>query len=193
MPDKIRTAIYGGTYNPVHNGHLAVAKAVIESGMADELWLLVTPLNPFKKDQQLLPDTIRLQMAQLAVQGEPGIVASDFEFSLPKPSYTYNTLKALEKEYPERIFSLVMGADNWPKFRMWYQGEYLSSNYQIIIYPREGFDLPQPMPDNVHVLDCPRVDVSSTQIRERVREGLDIERLVPAAVARTIHEKSLYL
>lgn len=193
MPEKIKTAIYGGTYNPIHNGHLAVAKAVIESGLADELWLLVTPQNPFKKNQQLLSDTIRFRMAQEAVIGLKGIEASDFEFNLPKPSYTYNTLKALEEAYPERQFILVMGADNWPKFGMWYQGEYIRQNYDVIIYPREGFHLPEQMPDTIHVLECPMVDVSSTQIRERVKEGLPVNELIPAGVARIISEENLYL
>ena len=120
---KIRTAIFGGSFDPIHNGHIALARAVRDRGLADEVWFLITPLNPHKQGKQLTDENLRLQMAQLALAGEEALTASDFEFSLPRPSYTINTLDALEKAYPGREFLLLMGADNWYKIDKWYKSE----------------------------------------------------------------------
>ena len=108
--NKVRTAIFGGSFDPIHAGHVALACAVRDNGLADEVWFLITPLNPHKQGKLLTDENLRLQMAQLALAGENALVASDFEFSLPRPSYTINTLDALEKNYPCREFLLLMGA-----------------------------------------------------------------------------------
>lgn len=192
MSEPIITAIYGGTFNPLHTGHLAVAQSVIESGLADELWLMVTPQNPWKQGNVLLDDSLRLRMAQEAVADMPGIVASDFEFSLPKPSYTANTMRALVKAYPDREFMLVMGADNWTKFADWRDNEYLLENFSMAVYPRDGYPLPDDMPDHVYILDCPLVDISSSELRQMIQEGQSIDKWVPATVARTISELGIY-
>jgi len=190
---KIRTAVYGGTFNPIHKGHLAVTEGVMTCGMADELWLMVTPRNPFKKNWRLLSDGLRLKMAQEAVEGIDGVTASDFEFSLPKPSYTVNTLRKLSEEYPDREFLLVIGSDNWESFKMWYETEYIQEHYHILIYPRENYPLPEQLPECFTIIDAPMVNVSSTMIRNAVKEGLPIDGLVPECVARTISELGLYL
>lgn len=182
MSDKIRTAIFGGTFNPLHNGHLAVARGVLDAGMADELWLMVTPQNPWKVDRVLMDDDFRLQMARKATEDEEGITASDFEFNLPKPSYTATTLRKLIEAYPDREFCLVIGADNWAKFDMWREHLYILDNYTIIVYPRSGYPLPRSDRGDVRILDCPLIDISSTEIRDRLQKGLSVEGLVPEAI-----------
>lgn len=179
MPDRTRTAIFGGTFNPVHNGHIAIARKVLIAGLADELWMMVTPQNPWKKNLQLMDDDVRLQMVQRAVSSIPGVEASDFEFSLPKPSYTANTLRRLCESYPDREFSLVIGADNWEKFGMWFDHDYILRNFRTIVYPRPGFILPSCEEGDVRILDCPLMDISSTEIRRRIMSGEDITGLVP--------------
>lgn len=192
MSEGIRTALFGGTFDPLHNGHLAIAQSVIEQGLADELWLLITPCNPWKVNQQLLDDRLRYEMASQAVKDLPHVCASDYEFNLPKPSYTANTLRHLSADYPDREFLLVIGADNWVRFNNWKEADYIQGNYRTIVYPRQDCPITD-VPQCVTILDCPMVNVSSTQIRNLVKEGKPIDEFVPAAVARTIKNQNLYL
>ena len=191
MSKPIRTALLGGTFNPLHNGHLAIARCVLEQGLADEVWLLVTPCNPWKKDQKLLDDRLRYDMVADAVKDIPGIKASDYEFNLPKPSYTANTLRRISADYPDREFLLTIGADNWVKFENWREADFILNNYPIIVYPRQGYPI-ESLSGQVTLLDCPLMDISSTRIRQMVHEGTPINELVPASVARTIQELNLY-
>ena len=191
MSKPIRTALLGGTFNPIHNGHLTIARSVLEQCLADEVWILITPCNPWKKDQTLLDDRLRFDMVNEAVKGMEGIQASDYEFNLPKPSYTANTLKRISADYPDREFILTIGADNWVKFHNWREADYIQNNYRIIVYPRQGCDITE-LPTGVTLLDSPLEDVSSTEIRNFVSKGEPINHLVPASVARTIKEKKLY-
>ena len=191
MSKPIRTALLGGTFNPLHNGHLAIARSVLEQGLADEVWLLVTPCNPWKKDQKLLDDRLRYDMVTEAVNDIPCIMASDFEFKLDKPSYTANTLRRISADYPDREFLLTIGADNWVKFENWREADFILNNYRIIVYPRTGYETAA-MPDGVALLKCPLVNLSSTDIRNRAAKGEPINEMVPASVARTIQELNLY-
>ena len=115
--EPLRTGIFGGSFNPVHIGHLALANYLCEYGEVDEVWFLVSPQNPFKQQSELLDDHTRLELVQRAVAGYSRFRASDFEFSLPRPSYTIHTLQALSAAYPEREFYLIIGADNWQAFQ----------------------------------------------------------------------------
>ena len=192
MSDRIRTALFGGTFNPLHNGHLTIVKSVLEQGLADEVWILITPCNPWKKDQALLDDRLRYDMVAQAVRDMDGVRASDFEFKLDKPSYTANTLRRISAEYPDREFVITIGADNWVKFHNWKEADFILNNYPIIVYPRQGYPI-ESLSANVTLLDCPLMDISSTRIRQMVQDGTPINELVPASVARTIKEKGLYL
>ena len=192
MSDRIRTALFGGTFNPLHNGHLAIAQSVLEQGLADEVWILITPCNPWKKDQALLDDRLRYDMVAQAVKEMDGVRASDYEFKLDKPSYTANTLRRISANYPDREFILTIGADNWVKFHNWRESDFILNNYPIIVYPRQGYPI-ETLSGNVTLLNCPLMDISSTQIRQMVHNGTPINELVPASVARTIKEKGLYL
>ena len=174
-----RTGLFGGSFNPIHNGHIKLAKQLKQRAGLDEVWLMVSPLNPLKQSEDLLDDEARLEMAREAVKDEPGIVASDYEMHLPKPSYTWNTLEALKRDFPDREFVLMIGGDNWTLFDKWYRADDIKKNYEIVVYTRtpgdEGY-----------------IDISSTEIRQRIRDGRGIKRLVPKAVAELIKEKGYY-
>lgn len=180
----IRTGIFGGSFNPIHNGHISLARQLREKAGLDEVWLMVSPQNPLKATTDLLDDKIRMTMARLAVEGLEGIVASDYELLLPKPSYTWNTLEALRRDYPDREFVLMIGGDNWALFDKWYHANDIRQNYQMIVYPRRGYE------GGIEGLDL--IDISSTEIRQRIQAGQDISQLVPKVVAEYIKNHQLY-
>ena len=189
--NKQRVAIFGGSFDPIHNGHLSLAGEVISRGLADEVWLMVTPQNPHKQDKILSDERLRFQMAQLAVEGMDGVKACDFEFSLPRPSYTLTTLTALDEAFPDKEFCLLIGADNWEKFDRWYKGDEILSRYGIIVYPR-GSEGEPPLPSGVRWLPAKLYDISSTMVRAAVAAGNDIAGLVPATVVRFINDNKMY-
>jgi nicotinate-nucleotide adenylyltransferase len=189
--NKIRTAIFGGSFDPIHNGHIALARAVRDNGLANEVWFLITPLNPHKQGKQLTDENLRLQMAQAALADEEALTASDFEFSLPRPSYTINTLDALEKAYPNREFLLLMGADNWRKIDKWYKSEEILARFGIIVYPRDGEEVPS-LPPQARWLDSPLYDISSTEIRNTLAAGGDMSQWLHPDVMELINQKKLY-
>lgn len=177
---KVVVGIMGGSYNPVHNGHIAIAKSVLQSGMVDEVWLMVSPRNPLKQQSELMPDEERLDKVRRAVSSLPHIEACDIEFGLPTPSYTYLTMRYLREAFPDRRFALVIGADNWERFPLWRNHEELLEKHQLIVYPRKGSTVDcAELPDNVSYLDLPLLDISSTEIRERIARGEDVSTLVP--------------
>ena len=133
-----RIGLFGGSFNPIHLGHTALAAYICEQGLVDEVWLMVSPQNPLKQDLTLLDENERLHMARLAVAPYPMLKACDFEFTLPRPSYTYHTLQALREAYPDCTFSLIIGEDNWDNFHRWYRGEDIARETPIIVYPRDA-------------------------------------------------------
>lgn len=191
MEQKIRTIIFGGSFDPIHVGHTALAAEALRQNLADEVWFMVSPLNPHKQGQQLTPEEKRLAMVQLAIEDEPRFKASDFEFTLPRPSYTLHTLQALEAAYPERTFVLLIGADNWEKFDRWYRGDLILERYPIIVYPRGNEQQPL-LPQGVEWLSSRLYDISSTQIREMVLSDVDIRGVVSQKVAEYIKMNRLY-
>lgn len=188
---KRRTVIFGGSFNPVHIGHTSLAREVVERGLGDEVWFMVTPQNPHKQDKELIDETIRLQMVRLAIDGESRFKACDFEFTLPRPSYTIHTLNALEKEFPDRRFILLVGADNWAKFDRWYSYEEILSRYSLIVYPRDCDAAPL-LPANVRWLSSELYDISSTMVRNMIAEGKDFSKYVSPLVFEFINENNLY-
>ena len=164
------TGIYGGSFNPIHIGHTALAEWLVQRGYVDEMWLMVSPQNPLKPAKDLMPDALRLRLAHIACEGLPGVRVTDFEFRLPRPSYMVHTLAALRVTYPEREFALVIGADNWQRFHMWYKADEILRQHRIIIYPRPGCDIDAAtLPHGVTLATgAPLFDISSTQIRENL-------------------------
>lgn len=169
-----KTGIFGGSFNPIHVGHVALAKAILEMGDLDEIWLMVSPQNPLKQhDNSLLADRLRFEMAQKALEGVEGVKACDYEFRLPKPSYTWNTLQHLSADYPEREFVLILGGDNWAHFQRWCHWKDILWHHRVIVYPRDQY---------VGTVDVPLLDVSSTEIRRKVAQGECIDGLVPESI-----------
>ena len=170
----IRTGIFGGSFNPIHNGHIALAQAVLKQCGLEEVWLMVSPQNPLKRnDSDLLDDSLRYEMAQRALEGVEGIRACDYEFHLPKPSYTWNTLQHLSKDYPNDTFVLLIGGDNWAHFQRWRNWQEILDHHEVIVYPRD---------EHIGTIDVPLLNVSSTEIRRKVRAGESIKELVPDSI-----------
>ena len=166
--------IFGGSFNPIHFGHVAIARAALEQCQLDEVWLMVSPQNPLKRnDTDLLADELRLEMARKALEGVEGVVACDYEFRLPKPSYTWNTLQNLSKDYPDDRFTLLIGGDNWAHFERWRHWKDILRHYDVMVYPRDEYP---------GTIDVPLLPVSSTEIRQKVKRGESIEGLVPEQI-----------
>ena len=181
--EKTKTGIFSGSFNPIHIGHLALANYLCEFEGLDEVWFMVTPHNPFKKQADLWSDELRLQLVQLAIEGYPRFCASDFEFHLPRPSYTVHTLNRLKEVYPEREFQLIIGSDNWKVFDQWFESERIVSENKILVYPRPGFPVDaSQLPPNVHLAHSPIFEISSTFIRQALAAGNDVRYFLHPAV-----------
>ena len=190
MNRKIKTGIYGGSFNPIHNGHIALARHLLQEAELDEIWFVVSPQNPFKVQQQLLADDKRLLLVRKALAPYPQLVASDFEFSLPRPSYMWHTLQGMSAQWPDRELHLIIGADNWLCFDRWYHADDIRSTYPIIIYPRQGYDIvPSAPPQGVRLVNTPLYNVSSTEIRADVAAGRDISGKVPSTILSEVEKE----
>ena len=191
----MRIGIYGGSFNPIHKGHTELAASIVQQGLVDELWLLVSPLNPLKQGEtsDIAEYEHRLSMARLAAEDIEGVKVSDFEKNLPLPSYTITTLGELHKAYPEHEFVLVIGADNWERFPRWYHAQEIIDTYSILIYRRPGCEMDETLlPPSVQVVDTPLYDISSTEIRESVKKGRMPLKWVDRKVATYIRVHHLY-
>lgn len=186
--------IFSGSFNPIHIGHLILGNYITEFTDIDEVWYLVTPLNPLKRDTTFLDEDIRLEMVKLALDDYPNLRASDFEFSLPRPSYTIVTLDELSMKYPEHNFSLIIGADNWEKFEQWKEYTKILDKYKIFVYPRLGYRLSisSKLKNRVEALDSPIVEISSTFIRESISTRHDMKSMIPQKVYEYIRANELY-
>lgn len=182
----MRTAIFGGSFNPIHRGHIALADFVVQGGWTDEVWLLVSPQNPLKAAAGLLPEQLRLALAQQATENYDRIKVSDFEFHLPRPSFTYKTLAALRESHPDRSFQILIGADNWSCFNRWAHHEELLRDYELLVYPRQGYDIhTASLPPNVRFVPAPLFPFSSTQLREMLLRGEDLSDILPQEINKT--------
>ncbi len=190
-----RIGIFGGSFNPIHVGHALIASFIVESGAVDTLWLMVSPQNPLKENSGLASDYHRLRMTELVSRRIENVITSAFEFDLPKPSYTIDTLNALQEKFPDDEFYLVIGADNWCLFDKWKAGEEIITKYHILIYPRRGYDIviPERYSDRVEVVNAPLIEVSSTLIRERLAQMKSVSFYVSEAVEKYILKNKLYM
>ena len=191
----MKIGLYFGTFNPIHVGHLIIANHMAENSDLDQVWLVVTPHNPFKKKSTLLDDYHRLQMAHLATEDFPKLKPSDIEFKLSQPNYTVNTLVHLEEKFPNHKFSLIMGEDNLKSLYKWKNYEVILENHAIYVYPRissEAEILDLKNHPKVHLIDAPIVEISSTFIRNNIKEGKNIQPLLPAKVWEYIDHNNFY-
>lgn len=190
-PLKIKTGIFSGSFNPIHIGHLALANYLCEFEDLDEVWFMVSPQNPLKKQTDLLPDEFRLELVKLAIDGYSKFQVSDFEFKLPRPSFTVHTLDSLKETYPNREFYLIIGSDNWQLFSRWKEAERIVSENKLLIYPRPGFNVnAEELPDNVRTVDSPMLEISSTFIRQALVAGKDVRYFLHPKVYQRIKNSS---
>ena len=179
-----RIAIFGGSFNPIHIGHIALAQAVLKQCHVDEVWLMVSPQNPLKQQADLLDDRLRFHIAQKALEGLEGVKACDYEFHLPKPSYTWNTLQHLSKDYPDHRFILLIGGDNWAHFQRWRHWKDILRHHDVIVYPRDEYS---------GTIQVPLLPISSTEIRQRIKAGESITGLVPDGIIDEVTEALISL
>ena len=191
----MRIGIFGGSFDPIHIGHAIIAQHIIGSGAVDRLWFMVSPVNPLKADKKRqVADTDRLRMVEMVSRPMEGVETSAFEFTMPKPSYTIDTLNALQAKFPDDEFYLVTGGDNWQIFDKWRNSEEILAKYHLLIYPRLGYEvvIPDELKDRVALLDAPIIELSSTEIRERLAKGLSVRYSVPDEVLGFIERHNLY-
>ena len=174
-----KVALYFGSFNPIHNGHIGLGEYMLEHGGVDELWYVVSPQNPLKKRADLWDDELRYKLACEATKHNVRLSVCDIEFHLPIPSYTVNTLRTLSQKYPDYQFSLLIGADNYAIFDRWYCYDEILRDYTIYVYPREGVEVDMTKFPQMKWLDAPLYPISSTMIRAKLERGESVEDLVP--------------
>ncbi|CAM1363562.1 putative nicotinate-nucleotide adenylyltransferase [Tenacibaculum sediminilitoris] len=187
--------LYFGTFNPIHIGHLIIANHLVENSDLDEIWMVVTPHNPFKKKSSLLDNHHRLEMVYLATQEYDKIKPSDIEFKLPQPNYTINTLAHVSEKYPEYNFSLIMGEDNLKSLHKWKNYEAILEDYNIYVYPRISEGVIETQFDKhlkIHRVNAPIVEISSTMIRNSIKLGKSVLPLLSNNVWKYIDEMNFY-
>jgi nicotinate-nucleotide adenylyltransferase len=192
-----KIGLFFGSFNPIHIGHLILANYILEKSDMEQLWFVVSPQNPFKEKKSLLNDYNRLDMVNLALKNYPKMRASNVEFSLPKPSYTTDTLAYLKEKYPENSFALIMGEDNLKSLHKWKNSEHLIENNQIIVYPRKAdgaFSETETTVEheNIHLIDAPILELSATMIREMIKENKNVRPMLPPEVFEYLDGSSFY-
>lgn len=188
----MKIGLYFGSFNPIHHGHLIIASHFINETNLDEVWLVVSPQNPFKHSASLLNEHQRFHLAQIALEDETKIKASNIEFKLPKPSYTVNTLTYLKEKYPKHEFTILMGSDGFQNLHKWHNAEVIINNYPIAVYLRPGFEITETFGANVNIQKAPLLEISSTHIRMLIQQKKSIKYLVPENVRKEIENNNYY-
>lgn len=176
------TGLFFGSFNPIHNGHLAIARYLLDNAYCKDIWFVISPQNPWKEDRELLPEQQRLEIVETAISRDIQMSACDIEFTMPRPSYTYHTLQVLTRRYPEEHFALIIGADNLERFHLWKNSTDILRQYPVFVYPRPGNQARTDNPQIVPLPTAPLMSVSSSEIRQKVKEGLDISGNVPEEI-----------
>ncbi|MEI7980053.1 MAG: nicotinate (nicotinamide) nucleotide adenylyltransferase [Bacteroidota bacterium] len=193
MNGSSRTGLFFGSFNPIHNGHLMIAGYMAEYTDLDEVWFVVSPQNPLKEKAGLLADHQRLAMVNMAIMEDPRFRSSNIEFKMPKPSYTIDTLTWLSEKYPEREFLLIAGTDILPTLHKWKNWEELVKQYRFYLYPRPGPAVPAAATHpSFTFVDAPVVTISSSFIRQGIKEGKDLRYFLPDSVWKYLKEMHFY-
>lgn len=190
----MRIGLFFGSFNPIHIGHLIIANSIVEDKKADQVWFVVSPLNPFKSSNSLLHEFDRIKMVEAAIDDNYNFRASDVEFRMPKPSYTIDTLTYLSEKHPQHQFVLIIGEDNLEQFTRWKNWEKILENHGLFVYPRpESNDSNLKKHPRVYLIEAPKIDISATFIRNRVKQNKSIKYLVPDRVLEMIESRKYFL
>ncbi len=193
-PVSFKVGLYFGSYNPIHTGHMAIANYMVEFTGIDQLWFVVSPQNPFKANENLLDDYQRLELVNRAIEGDQRFRVSNIEFGLPKPNYTIDTLAYLHEKFPNHHFLIIMGSDNLESFHKWKNYRVILENYGIIVYPRPGFDESKIIqhPNITIARNTPLMEISSSFIRQSIKENKDVRHFMPQKVWEYLDEMNFY-
>ena len=185
--------LFFGSFNPIHIGHMIIAQTMLENAGIGELWFVVSPQNPFKKNKSLLHEFDRFDMVEAAALENPKFKVSDVEFHMPKPSYTIDTLVVLSEKHPNHNFRLIVGGDNMNQFHKWKNSDQIIENFGLLIYPRPGQDINVlPQHKNICYIEAPMLEISATFIRNAIKKRHSIKYLVPESVENHIYRKGFY-
>lgn len=185
--------ILGGSFNPVHIGHMILASYLSQWGYVDEVWLTLSPRNPLKDPSELIPDLRRLAMLNIAVKGSDNIDICDIELSMPRPSYTIRTLELLRERNPDKKFKLIIGSDNWRNFDRWREPQKILDEFGVIVYLRPGYPVAKSNVEGLEIANAPLLDISSTFVRQAISRGRDMNYFLPAGVYKYIKDNKLYV
>jgi nicotinate-nucleotide adenylyltransferase len=184
--------LFFGSFNPIHIGHLIIVNHILNLGKVERTWLIVSPLNPFKHENSLLDENDRFELVKASVLGDERIIASDVEFHLPRPSFSYHTLHHLRNNFPQHNFSIIMGSDSFQSLQKWKNFEEITANHKIFIYRRPGFEADSKIDAEIEIINAPLLDISATEIRDLIKTGRSIRYLVPDKVREQIERDMFY-
>lgn len=189
----MKIGLFFGSFNPIHTGHLIIGNTMAETTDLAEVWYVVSPQNPFKKNQSLLHEFDRFDLVTAAIFDNPQLRASDIEFNLPKPSYTIDTLTYLGDKYPQHTFVLIIGEDNLNQFKNWKNYEQILEQYELYVYPRPVTTHSELRTHpKVRMVEAPLLEISATYIRGLVKQGKSIRYLVSKEVEELIRSRKFY-
>jgi nicotinate-nucleotide adenylyltransferase len=188
-----KTGLFFGSFNPIHIGHLIIAGYMLEFTDLDQIWFIISPHNPLKERKTLLADYHRLALVKIAIEDNPKMKASDIEFKMPKPSYTIDTLTYLTEKYPKNDFVLIAGTDIFPSFHKWKNYKEILSLYEIYVYSRPDYDIGiYSDHQKIKIFKAPLMEISSSFIRKAIKEGKNVEFMLPKKVSEYILEMHFY-
>ena len=188
----MKVGLFFGSFNPVHNGHLIIAQHFLNETELSQIWIVVSPQNPFKQQKQLLNEYDRLHLINLAIEKSQNLKATDLEFRLPKPSYTINTLAYLKEKHPQHEFAIIMGSDSLQNLDQWKNANQIMGSYPIYVYERPGFKVKNEKVKHLLSLSAPLLEISATHVRELIQKGKSIRFLVPDSVCDEIEKAGYY-
>ncbi len=192
-PETVKTGLFFGSFDPIHTGHLIIAQYFAVHSDLDEIWFVVSPQNPFKRNKKLLPEAQRLELVEVAIEDNPVFSSCDIELNLGTPSYTINTLRKLNEVHPQKTFVLIMGSDNLESLKHWKDADEILRNNEIYVYPRPGYEPKQLIHHpNIHIYQAPLLEISSTSIRKMITAGKPPRYLVPKNVLLKIESEGYY-
>lgn len=188
----MRVGLLLGSFNPIHHGHLIIASHMVNEHFVEQVWFVVSPLNPFKDKKDLISEYSRLHMVSLAIEGMKKFRTCDIEFKLSRPSYTIHTLDKLKELHPEHEFCLIVGGDSYQNMVRWKDGIRIMQEYNILVYNRKGQTINEHSTSKVKFLEAPIIEISSTSIRSMISNNKSVKYYLPDQVIEEIYRCGLY-